>query len=158
MITLEELLQQNRRIVFVGLGNVLKGDDGIGVYIGQNIQENVKVKKVIAEISPENHLGKINELKPSVIVFADAVDFNRKPGFSELLTVSGLQDQTCHTHNVSLERLKDFLTAPIYVLGIQPRNLGFGDPFSKEALVAADRILKKINFHSQDIQNPESLH
>ena len=61
-------------IVFVGVGNRLRGDDGIGPVLIDMLRGRV-AHAIDAGIRPENYTSAIKRLKPAVIVFIDAVKF-----------------------------------------------------------------------------------
>lgn len=136
---------EDRKILFVGIGNLLKSDDGAGVYISRKIEEREKVSALTVEVSIENYLGKINSLNPELLVLIDCMDFGEEAGTYKLLDISQVQDLTYNTHNISLKKLKDFFKMPVFVLGIQPANLDFGENLSYLVKKKADSIIKLIN-------------
>jgi hydrogenase 3 maturation protease len=143
---LKNLLSQNdKRILFVGIGNVLKQDDGVGVYISRNIRETKRIFSLTVEVSIENYIGKINSLSPDILVLIDCVDLNMVPGSSRFLPVEEIQDLTFNTHNISLRRLSDFFKVPTFILGIQPEKVDFGENISYLVKNVADKIIKQIN-------------
>jgi hydrogenase 3 maturation protease len=144
--SLKNLLYQNdKRILFVGIGNVLKQDDGVGVYISRNIQESEYIASITVEVSIENYIGKINSLNPEILVLIDCVDFNRTPGYYRLLPVGKIMDLTFNTHNISVTRLSDFFNMPVFVLGIQPEKVDFGENISYLVDKVAKDIINLIN-------------
>jgi hydrogenase 3 maturation protease len=143
---LKELLGLNSKILFVGIGNVLKRDDGVGVFISNHINPSQNRQTLTVEASIENYIGKINSLAPDILVLIDCVHFNRKPGYFELLEIDKIQDFTTNTHNISLKKIKELFRVPIIlVLGIQPLSVNFGEEMSSEALHAANQIIDIIN-------------
>ncbi len=153
---LNELLSQNdKKILFVGIGNILKKDDGAGVYISGKIKNNLNIKSLTVETSIENYIGKINSLNPDILILIDCVDFNLKAGTVKLLTLSQIHDMTFNTHNISLKRLAEFFNMPVFILGIQPEIIGFGENISYLVKCVADNIIKQINkeevFHGSRI-------
>jgi hydrogenase 3 maturation protease len=149
---LKKLLSHNdKRILFVGIGNVLKQDDGVGVYISRNIKETKHIFSLTVEVSIENYIGKINSLSPDILVLIDCVDLNMVPGSSRLLPVGEIQDLTFNTHNISLRRLSDFFKVPTFILGIQPEKVDFGENISYLVKNVADKIIKQIN--KQEVHN-----
>ena len=56
-----------------------------------------------------------------------------------------IQDLTFNTHNISLKKLSDFFKMPVFVLGIQPENIEFGENISYIVKKVADQIIKMIN-------------
>jgi hydrogenase 3 maturation protease len=143
---LEKILSgKNRNILFVGIGNVLKNDDGVGVYIANNIKESSNIKSLSVEVSIENYIGKINSLKPDLLVLIDCVDMKLSPGSCRLLETGKIQDFTFNTHNISLKRLAEFFNMPVFVLGIQPENVEFGEKISYLVKEVADKMIQLIN-------------
>lgn len=145
MPELKELLDKAGRLLFVGVGNVLKSDDGVGVVISRQIIERPGILTLTVEVSIENYIGKINSLEPEVLVIIDCMDLGHNPGTYHLLSLDKVDDITFNTHNISLGRLGDFFKAPTYVLGIQPQSLEFGDKLSPSVEYAAREIIQKIN-------------
>ena len=144
--TLNNLIrQQDKKKLFVGIGNVLKSDDGIGVYISNKIKVTPSIQKLTVEISIENYLGKINSLKPDVLILVDCLDFGKKAGYYELLPVDQVKDFTLNTHNISLKRISELFTMPVFILGIQPKSIDFGEEMSEIVLESAKTILATIN-------------
>lgn len=139
------LAQDDKRILFVGIGNVLKQDDGVGIYISRKIRETNRILSLTVEVSIENYIGKINSLEPDVLVLIDCVDIHESAGTYKLLSLSEIQDLTFNTHNISLKRLSEFFIMPVFILGIQPEKIDFGENISYLVKVVADKIIKQIN-------------
>ena len=139
------LSQKGKKILFVGIGNVLKMDDGVGVYISRKIKNTSSVSALTAEVSIENYIGKINSLNPDLLVLIDSVDIQSSPGVYKLLSISHIQDLTFNTHNISLRRLSEFFGMPVFILGIQPEKVDLGENISYIVQKAADKIVQLIN-------------
>jgi hydrogenase 3 maturation protease len=143
---LNELLSQTeKRILFVGIGNLLKMDDGVGVYISKRIRTGNKISSLTVEASIENYIGKINSLNPDILVLIDCMDMRSFSGTCKFLSLSQIQDITFNTHNISFRRLADFFRMPVYILGIQPEKIDFGENISYLVKKVADKIIKQIN-------------
>jgi Ni,Fe-hydrogenase maturation factor len=67
------------------------------------------------------------------------------PGTSKLMSISKINDLTFNTHNISLKRLSDFFKMPVYLLGIQPEKIDFGENISYLVKVEAEKIINIIN-------------
>ena len=87
---------------------------------------------LIAEVSIENYISKINDLNPDILILVDCVNFNKKPGYFDLLPVEKIKDFTTNTHNISLKRISEFFKMKVLVLGIQPASLIFGETLSRK--------------------------
>jgi hydrogenase 3 maturation protease len=132
-------------ILFAGVGNVLKRDDGVGVYITQKIRQGNGIGALPVEMGIENHIGKINKLAPDVMVIIDACDFGREPGFDRLAMASDMMELTTGTHNISLAKLSELFNMPVYILGIQPADISFGEGMDAKVKETANRIKDLIN-------------
>lgn len=145
MPELKELLDRARPLLFIGVGNVLKRDDGVGVVISRQIIEKPAVLSLTVEVSIENYIGKINSLEPDELVIIDCMELGSSPGTYRLLSLEDVEDITFNTHNISLGRLQDFFQYPSHVLGIQPESVAFGEFLSPSVQKCAERILHEIN-------------
>ncbi len=133
------------RTLFVGMGNRIKSDDGVGIIIAEQLKTTIPDQVIIAENGIENYTGKINRLKPNSVILIDAVDFSEKPGFCKLVPIDEITDTTTNTHNLSLKTISSFLDIPdIWVLGIQPASVSYGTKLSKEVLSESQQIIKRI--------------
>ena len=137
--------QKHKKLLFVGIGNVLRSDDGVGVYICKRLNTNKNISTLIVEVSIENYIKKVNEYNPDILILVDCVNFNKKPGYVDFLPVERIKDFTTSTHNISLKRISEFFKMKVLVLGIQPASLLFGEKLSPKVKEAADRIIKNIN-------------
>jgi len=143
---LEKLLTQtSRKILFAGIGNVLKQDDGAGVYISNRIEERQNIGALTVEVSIENNNGKINSLTPDILVLIDCMDTGAPPGSVVFLPVDEVTDITFNTHNLSLKRIGEFFTSEAYILGIQPATIDFGENISDIVRIVSDEIINLIN-------------
>lgn len=149
---LENLLTRTRKkIVFAGIGNVLRSDDGAGVYIVKHLIENERISKLLAEVSLENYVSRINRMHADILVIVDCIDFKQEPGYCALLLPEETYETTVNTHNLTLKKIADFFTMPVYILGIQPLNLRIGEEMSAPVKKAADEIIQVVN---RSIGNP----
>ncbi len=132
-------------ILFVGIGNVLRTDDGAGVYICRSLESSTFCQVLVVEVSIENYIGKINNTGADVLVLVDCVDFGRVPGYFDLLPAGELIDLTVHTHNISLKKISELFTMPAWILGIQPSDTSFGEELSYPVREAAGSIIGIVN-------------
>ena len=145
------LAQKDKKILFAGIGNLLKKDDGVGVYISNGIKNQTNISSLTVEVSIENYIGKINNLNPDILILIDCVDLHEAGGTFKLLSLNHIQDLTFNTHNISLGRLSEFFTMMVYVLAIQPEKIDFGENLSYLVKNVADRIINQIN--KQEVHN-----
>ena len=144
--TLADLLSnRSRKILFIGIGNLLRQDDGIGVYISQRINESASVKVITVEVSIENYIGKINSVDYDTLILIDCADIGKQPGAYEILPVDRIKDMTFNTHNISLKRISEFFRNDVVVLAIQPEKVDFGEDLSYLVKEAGNKIIDIIN-------------
>jgi hydrogenase 3 maturation protease len=151
---------KDKKVLFIGVGNVLKSDDGVGCYIVEEL--NKKILKtnfyfINAGVVVENYLGKIVDINPDVIVFVDALKVNfqseQKNKFF-IFEQEQLLNYTFSTHNISLSTIIEFLNTElkekfnkdvkIYILGVKPNSLDFGESLTEETKKFADEIIENI--------------
>jgi hydrogenase 3 maturation protease len=143
---LENILKKkHNKILFAGVGNVLRSDDGVGVLIVSGIQPKENVSTLLVEASIENYIPKINSLSPDILIIADCLDFNREPGYSDIIPVEQTKEFNISSHNISLKRVSEFLKMEVYVLGIQPADLSVSENLTQVVRESADRIIKIIS-------------
>lgn len=137
--------QKDKKILFAGIGNLLKSDDGVGVYVSSRIENKDNISAISAEVSIENYIGKINRLNPDILIIIDCMELNSVPGTCKLLSPFQIIDTTFNTHNISLKKLSELFIMPVYILGIQPEKVDFGENISYLVEDVADKIIKQIN-------------
>ncbi len=139
------LSDKNRKILFVGIGNILRQDDGAGVYVSTHINETENIRVLTPEVSIENYIGKINSIDHDTLVLIDCADIKKPPGTWELISVEQISDLTFNTHNISLRRLSEFFKNEMLILTIQPETVAFGENLSYIVHEACNKIVGLIN-------------
>ena len=117
---------KGKKKLLVGIGNVLKRDDGAGVYITNHINTNRCITALTVELSIENYIGKINKLNHDLLILIDCMDFRRSPGYWNILPVEKIAGHMSNTHNITLDKVSELFHSPAFILGIQPQNIQFG--------------------------------
>lgn len=112
-------MQMNNRILFLGIGNYLMGDEGIGVHVAQRMAAagSVPDLDVVDGGTGGFHLLEYFELYDEVII-VDATLDGRKPGNIRQITPRFAADfpQAMSTHDIGL---KDLVGA-LQLLGRMP--------------------------------------
>lgn len=152
---LNSIMQDYQRVAFIGLGNPINGDDGVGVYISDKLIEIPNKNSLILSCYniPVNYLGKIVEYKPDFLIFIDAIyhpEFT--PGDVVIISPSKVkQVDTFTTHYQSYDTIIQFLETELkrkldfIVLGINVTEVKLDDQFSIEIEKSADVIISSIN-------------
>lgn len=133
------------RLLFVGVGNILRSDDGIGVYIVSRIAANKMIATLNVEVSLENYISTINKIAPEILILIDCMDFKEKPGTFKLFPIGEIPDDGIHSHHITLSKISEFFKMPVYVLGIQPEDLKVGLELNESIKAAANKIVTIIN-------------
>jgi len=132
-------------VLFVGMGNRIRSDDGIGIYIAEKIKLFRSKNVIIAENSIENYIGKINAHPSDCVVIIDAVDQGKQAGYYALLPITEIKNTTANTHVISLDTISSFLTASLqWVLAIQPKDVSIGFKISTSLKKTGDRVADEI--------------
>ena len=143
---LANILKHNKKkILFAGVGNVLRSDDGVGVFIASGIENRERISTLLVEVSIENYINKINSLTPDILIITDCLDFNREPGFTDIIPVGLTNEFTVSSHNISLKRVSEFLKMEVYVLGVQPADLKVGENLTPAVRKSAEELIRIIN-------------
>ena len=141
------------KVVFLGMGNLMKGDDGAGCRFVEELRKSGK--SISSQIYlfngaqvPENYLEPIVKLKPERIFIVDAVDFGAFPGEVKLFKEVEPQSNFS-THTLSLTFILDYLRkktrAKVFILGIQPKQLQWGTGLSSEVETAVRELVKQLS-------------
>jgi hydrogenase 3 maturation protease len=139
------LNRKNKNILFAGVGNVLRSDDGVGVFIVSGIKTTDNISTLLVEVSIENYINKINSLAPDILIIADCLDFNREPGYSDIIPIGHTKEFTISSHNISLKRVSEFLKMEVYVIGVQPSDLRVGEHLTPVVRKSAEKIIEIIS-------------
>lgn len=134
---LEERLRgiSPERVVFVGVGNRMRGDDAIGPALIDHIKDEVP-HAIDADGVPENVTASIRRLNPKVIIFLDAASLGEAPGSARIVEAGEMQKLESSVHNFSLDVVMEYLEAAagadVFLVGVQPERIGEGESISPE--------------------------
>ena len=146
----EEVASQIRRrirgpVALVGIGNPLRGDDGLGPKLIDTLKGAVAANLFDCGTAPENYIIPILNANPGSLVFLDAADFGSTPGAIGVFDMSEVSGISFSTHNTSPRLLADlFKTGDarlnIFMVVVQPKSISFGEGLSEEAKAAIERL------------------
>jgi len=130
--------------IVVGVGNVLKKDDGVGSILAERLLRNAKIPVLDAGNAPENYIGKIISFHKNIIIFLDALDFGAVPGTYKLFSINDVYDGNIASHTFSIGFIFDLIRSEMdcegYVLGIQPADIRFGSGLTDNVANVLDEI------------------
>jgi hydrogenase 3 maturation protease len=111
-------------IVFLGVGNRMRGDDGVGPVLIDMLKGCIP-GTIDAGSVPENFTSAVKRLDPEAIVLIDAVKFDGyPPGYASMLEIEDVEKRRISVHNFSLDvvmgYLKEETGADVFMIGVQP--------------------------------------
>lgn len=131
---LKKLLQG--KIVIIGIGNPLRGDDAAGNELVKRIMNIVGFDCLQCEEVPENFTADIILRNPDTLLIIDAINLKHNAGDVTLLKPEQLRDECFDAHRIPLsvfvKYLKNFVKNDVYILGIQPKNISYTNLLSEE--------------------------
>jgi len=152
----EQLFKQlyklrDSKTILVGIGNTLKGDDGAGSLICQQLVGKVCVDLIDAGTVPENYIQPIIKKAPQNLLIVDAIDFGDYPGSVKVFKPEQLNGLSVSTHSLSprvfAEMVERTIDVDVYFIGIQPAQIVLNQPLSAELTRAVQflvQVLTKI--------------
>ena len=136
-----------RRVVLVGVGNTIRGDDAVGPKVIELLEakpmENVLLLNT--ESVPEAFTGKVEEFNPTHVLMIDAANFKGAPGETKLITGEQIGGQAISTHNLPLNifisYIEKSLDVTVLLLGIQPLSIGLGEQITEPVEAATVSVV-----------------
>lgn len=131
------------KVVLLGIGNILKGDDGIGPELIKRLTGRCSYKLIDCGTTPENYVGPIRKEKPDTLILIDCADFGAAPGEIGIFEKERIKEVGLTTHDASCKLLMQVLSesAPsIFMIAIQPKSTQFGESLSAEAEEALRKL------------------
>jgi len=151
MSTDQQLFEQLNKLrgsktVIVGIGNTLKGDDGVGSLICEQLQQaGVGVELIDAGTVPESYIQPIIKKVPRNLLIIDAIDFGDSPGTINIFKPEQLNSLVVSTHTLSPRIFVDMITqvinVDVYFIGVQPAQTAFGQFLSDDIRCALQRLV-----------------
>ena len=136
---------RNSTTVIVGIGNILKGDDGAGPLVCQQLkQEKICADLIDAGTVPENYIQSIIKKAPQNLLVIDAIDFEAAPGTIKIFAPEQLSSHVISTHFLSPRVFVDMVCqnviVDVYFIGIQPAQMLLGQSVSPEVNLTIQRL------------------
>jgi hydrogenase 3 maturation protease len=159
--SLRQVLAQ--RTMLVGIGNPLRGDDGVGPYIVELVRRRCaspRLEFLNVEDVPENFAFRIAAGEARNVVFVDAVIAGRAPEGTVLFAPLEEFDEvgeTASTHKLALKlsgRVLEDAGKKVYLLGIVPKTTAVGAKLTPEVRRTALRLGRLILSMSQGPEAP----
>lgn len=140
------------KILILGVGNRLRGDDAIGCLITDELKSINGLMVIDCGSAPENFIDKVCSSAPNEIIIVDACNFGAEPGKSQLFEeqqIKKISSQLLSTHTLPLSltvaMIKKQIPCKIQLLGVQPERIDFGEGLSPNLKKAKNKIVKYLN-------------
>lgn len=96
---------EGRKVLLLGVGNRLRGDDGVGSYLVKRLQKKITIPLIDASDVPENYIGPIESSGANLVLIVDAADIGAKPGEIALVDLNKVRNFGFSTHTANLSLL-----------------------------------------------------
>jgi len=136
--------QQRKNYMLMGLGNICRGDDGIGSFIAQNFQSDDWLV-LDCGTTPENFTSLVKKTQPEYLVIVDAAQMNLEPGEFRVIPSERIDKFYLTTHNIPLSLLISYLdkwVGKIILIGIQPERMEDFQRISERVQDSARNIIE----------------
>ncbi len=149
----QQLRQQLKKLrctktLIVGIGNTLKGDDGAGCLICEQLTGKICAEVINAGTVPENYIQPIIKKAPQNLLIIDAIDFGASPGTIRVFKPEQLNSHVISTHTLSPRLFADMvcqsIEVDVYFVGIQPAQIKLGQSISPQVSNAIQRLLRTL--------------
>lgn len=122
--------------VIIGIGNTLKGDDGAGPLVCEQLSGKVCAELIDTGTVPENYIQTIIKKAPQNLLIIDAIDFGASAGTINIFKPEQLNSLVLSTHTLSPRLFVDMvcreIKVDVYFVGIQPAQIQLGQPQSAQ--------------------------
>lgn len=118
------------KTLIIGVGNTLRGDDGLGPFLINQLNGKIIADLLDAGEIPESYLGRIIDSQPDTIIVVDAVDMQASPGTIAIVEIEELAKVSWSTHRLSLALFMKYVqentSSVIFLVGVQPGTTELG--------------------------------
>ena len=158
---LATMISNYGQVSILCLGNELRGNDKIGMYIGRILKERIRPefreKIILGYNSPVNFLSKIAELNPDLLLVIDAITGDFEQGKIILCGPQVTELQTFTTHYQSITQIRNYLEDTLHkeieikILGISIDTVKLMEDMEPEIKKLGDFIAMRLS----DVMNKQ---
>jgi hydrogenase 3 maturation protease len=147
---LEDFIEGAYRIAILGIGNLLRTDDGIGPVIVKrlDIRHPAIYSEEVGSV-PEAFARNLADFGAQRVIMVDAADMKKSPGHVELVARDRIGGIALSTHSMPLSflmmYLEDATDGKTTLLGVQPKSLQFGEGLTSEIEEVVRKIIDILN-------------
>ena len=140
----ESCSEKKKEYILMGLGNIWRGDDGVGCFITQNFKSDDWLVLDCGTV-PENFTSIVSKTRPKYLVMVDAAEMNLEPGQFRMIPPERIDQFYITTHNIPLSYLISYLdkwVEKIILIGVQPKKTGHFNRISRELKDSVKKIIR----------------
>jgi len=131
--------------IILGIGNILKGDDGAGPLVCEQLTAaKISAEPIDAGTVPENYIQRIIKKAPGTLLVIDAIDFGAEAGTIKIFEPEQLNSHVISTHTLSprlfVDIIRQSIQIDVYFVGIQPAQTQLGQSISVDVSRAIEQI------------------
>jgi len=147
---LVKFISEAKKIAVLGVGNDLRSDDGLGLVIVNGLKHIRSPNLLVENVGsvPEAFASNLTDFGAERVIMVDAADMLKPPGHVELVTKGRIGGIAISTHRMPLSLLMQYLEdrtgAQTILLGVQPKNIEFGEGLSPEIQTVAEKIISTL--------------
>jgi hydrogenase 3 maturation protease len=145
-------------ILVLGIGNVLKGDDGVGPYVagllaeslesgGVYHKEHLLLHAIDCGTVPENYTSVVRRLRPDHLVLVDAAEMGLAAGEVRVVPVEMIGALGLSTHSMPLSMFMSYvadLAGSVILVGVQPYIMHLGCEMCEAVRVAGEELVRML--------------
>ncbi len=145
-------------ILVLGIGNAMKGDDGIGPYVAArldatcrgparhpDVQPAPRVTALDCGTTPENYTSVVRRMRPELLILVDAAHMGLEPGDYRIIPAERAGALGLSTHSMPLSMFMSYvsdLACRIILIGVQPATMVLGQGLCGQVAASADRLVE----------------
>jgi hydrogenase maturation protease len=160
-------MNENNKVVIIGVGNLLLMDEGIGVHVINELEKQ-KLPQNAGVYDGGTGGFKLIDLMHGarMIIFIDAVETGKAPGtittFNPENVRSIYREKKYSLHDTDLMeviKMTELLDNPpeIEIVGIQPKTINYGMTLSKELADSMSNIVSTVRKRIEEVCSTQSV-
>ena len=147
-------MNNNNKIVVIGIGNLLLMDEGIGIHVINELEQHKLPENVDIYDGGTGGFKLIDLMHEAKrVIFIDAVETSKAPGTittfksKDVRSIYPKKKYSLHdTDLLEVIKMAELLGTPpeIEIMGIQPKTINYGTTLSKELTDSMPDIIKTV--------------
>ncbi len=143
------------KVCVLGVGNRIRGDDGIGPAVIDELEKTYSDEKDVlllnVQASPESFVRSIETFRPDKMIIIDSVEMSGYPGEVRQIDYHTIRKHSLSTHKLPLTLFIDFLQRKmkfkLLFFGVQPKTIGFNKRMSGPVKRSIPDIVSLVSSH-----------